>query len=71
MNTEDYNLMLDTLRGMGLALQKQVDNLQAENRNIRQRLTCVESKLIRNGLHDRPTEADTDTVSLPKVTLED
>jgi len=47
MTAGDFTEMLDTLATMCRPLQEQIDNLKAENRNIRQRLTNIEAKLMR------------------------
>lgn len=71
MNATDYNETLELLatmvRPIKAGLDVQIENLRAENRNIRQRLTSVETRLYRRELKPE----DKTTVSLRAPVLRD
>jgi hypothetical protein len=61
MNPKDYNETLEILatmvRPIKAALDTEIENLKAENRNIRQRLTFVENQLHRRDQRDQTTKS--------------
>ena len=67
MNASDYNETLEVLatmvRPIKADLDAQIENLKAENRNIRQRLTIVENRMHRRDTLDQTRT----TATLPAV----
>ena len=53
MTANDFTEMLDTIATVCKPLKADIERLEAENRNIRQRLTVVEDKLIRMSKEDQ------------------